>query len=173
MKKLFFSILAIIILTFIIRADEGIFLKDLTSFHYAFMEFTGSYKNYENSFNTFMKEFFSQKLTPIGPPIGVYYNSPNIVKEEELKWAIAFPVKKEAEVKSPLKKALFKTCKVASILHIGPYDQLAKSYDVVMKYIKRNGYKVIWPTFEQYLSDPKKVKPEEYSTDIWIPIKKE
>jgi AraC family transcriptional regulator len=126
----------------------------------------------EKEVNSFMGEFFKQGLTPNGPFLGIYYNNPREVKEEELRWEIGFPVANDADVKAPLNKKEFKSHKAVVYLHTGPYENLDKSYDKVLKYIEDNGYKVVWPVYDKYINNPQMVKPEELKTEITVPIEK-
>jgi AraC family transcriptional regulator len=147
-------------------------IKDVAGFWYASMEFKGSYSQMEKNIGVYMNEFFKQGLIPGGPFLGVYYNNPNEVKEEELKWAVGFPVPQDANVQAPLNKTEFKDLKAVVYLHIGPYEKMGESYDRVFKYIEDNGYRAVWPVYDRYLNNPQMVKPEELETEIIVPVEK-
>jgi len=163
----FFIVMACVMLT---MAEQKVVIKDGTPFWYAKMDFQGSFKNMGKNIGSFMTEFFKQGLQPGGVLMGVYFNNPGEVKEEELKWAIAFPVAKDANVKESLKKVEFNRKKVAVYLHIGPYDKLNQAYDKVFKYAKAKGYEIKWPTYDRYLNNPMQVKPEELKTELIVPL---
>jgi AraC family transcriptional regulator len=147
-------------------------IKDVAGFWYASMEFKGSYSQMEKNIGVFMNEFFKQGLTPNGPFLGIYYNNPNEVKEEELKWAVGFPITKDDKVQAPLNKIEFKGQKAVVYLYIGPYEKMGESYDKIFKYIEDNGYKAVWPTYDRYLNNPQMVKPEALETEIIVPVEK-
>jgi AraC family transcriptional regulator len=178
MKKVVFTLFILFVFTgFMLFSEEQEkeqtpVIKDVAGFWYASMECKGSYSQMEKEINGFMGEFFKQGLTPNGPFLGIYYNNPREVKEEELKWEIGFPVTDDADVKAPLNKKEFKSLKAVVCLHIGPYENLDKSYDKILKYIEVNGYKVVWPVYDKYLNNPQMVKPEELKTEITVPIEK-
>ena len=94
------------------------------------------------------------------------------VKESELKWIIGFPTDTKAEAKAPLKNGEYKFTKVAYYVHKGPFDQIARSYEKVFAFITKNGYKAAGPSLENYLNDPREVKPEDLRTEIMIPVTK-
>jgi AraC family transcriptional regulator len=154
------------------KTEQKVVIKEGESFWYVFMEFGGPYDKVEKSVQTFMGEFFKQGLVPTGALLGVYFNDPNQVKPEELKWNLGFPVSKEADVRTPLKKVEFKHKTVAVYLHIGPYENWDKAYEKIFKYIEDKGYKIIWPLYDKYLNNPKEVKPEELKTKMIIPVEK-
>lgn len=173
MKKTFLVLMLVFFLISVMAAGEQeVVIKDMEPFCYAAMDFKGSFTQMEKNIGIFMQEFFKQGLTPAGPVLGIYYNDPMQVKEEDLQWAVGFPVAKDAEVAKPLKKVTTKFKKAAVYLHIGPYEQLDKAYMKIMKYINDKGYKMVMPTYDRYLNDPKTVKPEELKTETIVPVEK-
>ena len=58
--------------------------------------------------------------------------------------------------------------------HLGPYDGLEDKYDYLYgPWLNVSGYSLRQrPFFVHYLQDPDTVPPEEYETDIYIPIEK-
>jgi AraC family transcriptional regulator len=147
-------------------------LKDVDGFHLATMPFTGSFTQMEKNIAVFMGEFFKQGLQPAGPFMGVYFNSPQEVKEEELKWELAFPVAKDAVVKESLMVRDLPKTKAVVYLYIGPYENMDKAYDKVFKFAEKNGCEIVWPCYDKYLNNPMEVKPEDLKTEIIVPVKK-
>lgn len=171
MKKIIILLFIIIFAFFMVNAQQDVVIKDAQTFCYAFMDFQGSFELIPQKISIFMKEFFKQSLTSSGPLLGVYYNSPEEVKEEDLKWGIGFPVSKDSKVQEPLKMGEFKYKKIAEYLYVGPYEKSEGAYNKIFKHINDKGYKVIGPFFESYLNDPSQVKPEELKTNIFVPVK--
>ena len=154
-------------------AQQGVVIKDAASFWYASMDFQGPYEQVPVKIGIFIQEFMRQKLPFAGNLFGIYFNSPEQVKPEELKWAIGIPVQKDSVVNAPLKKSEFLFKKIAVCLHIGPYEKTGETYDKIFKQIEASGYEMAGPVFESYLDiDPSKVKPEELRTEIWVPVQK-
>ena len=179
MKKTIFVLVCTILLGVTVafpgqqeKTEQKVVIKEGESFRYAYMEFGGSFDQMEKSIQKFMGEFFKQGLAPAGPFLGVYFNDPRKVKPEELKWSLGFPVSKDVKVEAPLKKAEFKHKTVAVYLHIGPYENMEKSYDKIFKYAEDNGYKILWPTYDKYLNNTMQVKPEELKTEVIVPVEK-
>lgn len=59
---------------------------------------------------------------------------------------------------------------VASIVHRGPYDEIAPAYHVVTGWIEENGRKPCGPPREIYLNDPQTTEPDELLTEVQFPI---
>jgi len=166
-------ILAVLMFGLLLFAfGQEVEIKDVESFTYAAMDFSGPYTQMEKNIGLFMAEFFKQNLMPAGPLLGIYYNDPTMVKEEEIKWAIGFPVIKEAVVNPPLKKVDTQFKQAAYYLHVGPYEETAKAYEKVMKFVADKGYTIVYPPYERYLDNPDDVKPAELRTEIFIPVEK-
>lgn len=147
-------------------------IKEVNGFVYCCMEFTGPYSKMEKEIQTFMGEFFKQGQMPMGPPLSAYFNSPEEVKEEELKWAFGFEVPKGTKIKEPLKLIEVKKQTAAVYVHHGPYENLHKSHVMLSEFVKKQGYKEVYPVFDKYLNNPMQVKPEELKTELIVPVVK-
>jgi len=176
MKTISIIVITLFMLTLGLAAVENeereVTIKECQSFWYAAMDFQGSYEEIPAAVGKFIGEFSQQGLTAQGPLMGLYFNSPAQVEPKDLKWAIAFPVDKDAVVKEPLKKVEFNSKEIAVYMHIGPYEKTAPSYAKLMKHIQQNSYKMKFPCIEKYLNDPMQTKPEDLQTEIVIPIEK-
>jgi AraC family transcriptional regulator len=173
-KTLFVSVVVLILFTCFVSAagEQEAVIKDMESFTYAAMGFSGSFDKMEQNIGAFMQEFFKQGLKPAGTLLGIYYNDPEQVKAEDLKWAIGFPVAKEAKVLAPLKKIDTTFKKAAVYLYTGPYEKMNIAYEKVFKFISDSGCKALWPCYDKYLNNPQTVKPEELQTEIIVPVEK-
>lgn len=59
---------------------------------------------------------------------------------------------------------------MARIVHKGPYEKSAQTYKKLFEWIAANHRKVVGPTREVYLNDPREVRPDELLTEIYAPI---
>jgi effector-binding domain-containing protein len=111
----------------------------------------------------------------IGPPIGVYYNSPQEVPAEELLWELQCPVGNHIAACKPdvsgvgVKKVA--ETGVASTIHKGPFDKVGETWGALYAWASQNGYEIAGPGEEIYLSDPATSPPEELMTEVRFPIK--
>ncbi len=60
--------------------------------------------------------------------------------------------------------------KCAKAVHRGAYDGLNQTYLKLGQWIEENGYKVVAPPYEKYISDPAETKPEDLITELYFPI---
>ena len=169
----FFLILFFISTFFIFPVlEEKIQLKEKKAFKYAFIEGRGSFNQMPDRIKKFIDEFFKQGLTADGPVITVYFNSPEMVAESELKWRVGFQVRQGVKVRSPLKLDTYQKKTVLEFLHKGSYESLPQVYNKLLKYGKEHSLEFLLPSYEFYLNSPLEVKAQELLTRIELPVKK-
>ena len=101
---------------------------------------------------------------------------PDFITKADLDWAVQTASKKK---KTDCSKAEFLTIDeglCVQIMHIGPYDNEPASVALMDKFLAENGYENDMTAsrlhHEIYLSDARKVAPENWKTVIRHPIKK-
>lgn len=87
----------------------------------------------------------------------------------------------DIEVAAPIAKRIAETQEIkcytlpggtmAKIIHKGPYEKCEPTYHKIFAWIEKTGKKIVGPTREVYLNDPREVGVEETLTEIYIPIK--
>lgn len=60
--------------------------------------------------------------------------------------------------------------KMAKTIHKGPYEECGPTYEKLFTWLEQNKKKIIGPTREMYLNDPREVAKEEILTEIYAPI---
>ncbi len=61
-----------------------------------------------------------------------------------------------------------------SLLHKGPYEQLGRSYEKILEFVKVQGYEMQTPSREIYLKGPGMIfkgNPKKYLTEIQMLLK--
>ena len=59
---------------------------------------------------------------------------------------------------------------VVSAMHRGPYDTVAETYHELEAWIPEHGYHVVGPPEEVYFSDPSITLPQDYLTEVRMPV---
>ncbi len=103
---------------------------------------------------------------PAGMPFAAYYN----MDMQNLDVEIGFPVMRKLAGKGDIRAGEFPGGKVASVMHVGPYDQCSAAYDALAQWIRDHGYEATGIAYEVYLSEPD-VPPQEIQTLIFYPLK--
>src|SRR5262249_9432898 len=104
-----------------------------------------------------------------GPCFLLHYDDE--YKEDDTDFEACFPVRGGAAAKSNgsicVRELVGGRC--LSLLHKGPYDELGRSYEIILRYAKSKGYTIKCPTREVYLKGPGMIfkgNPKKYLTEI-------
>lgn len=153
---------------------QSISLKEVSSFTYCSIRHKGPYSEIEKIIGQLMQTSQSQNIFPAGAMIGIYYNSPDEVKQEDLEWEMGFPVTPQAVPQAPLEKKQWDFTLVVSAFHIGPYEKTEETISKISEWMEENGLVQSGPLLERFLSPPPPTtKPEDLKTEIWIPCQKQ
>jgi effector-binding domain-containing protein len=155
------------------QKKEFVSVKEVSPFSYCCIPHKGPFTEIKGIIGQLMKAIQEQKIAPAGPMIGVYHNSPEMVKPEELMWEMGFPVSAQTEVKPPLEKKEWKFTLVCSAVHKGPYEETGKTISKMFEWMQANKLKPEGPVLERYLTMPTPdTKPEDLKTEVWHACKK-
>ena len=61
--------------------------------------------------------------------------------------------------------------RVATVTHVGPYDQLKTTWDAVMGWVQSEGLTPNGLPWEVYVDDPTTVEPAKLRTEIFVPVR--
>jgi len=140
----------------------------------AYVEMTGPYAQIPSGYGQLYGWIAQHGITPQGMPEAVYMTSPDEVPEEQAVWELWAPVADDTPERAPdetncgVKR--LEERRVASVMHTGPYELLRDTYDPLMQWVAGQGYVIAGPPEEVYLSDPDEVPPEEYLTEVRLPV---
>jgi DNA-binding transcriptional MerR regulator len=105
-----------------------------------------------------------------GKPFCLYYDAE--YKEEDADFETCFPIRKDARAEGVSVRAL-SGGPCYSLVHRGPYPQLGRSYQRILRAADERGAQVALPTREVYLKGPGMIfrgNPKKYLTEIQLPI---
>jgi effector-binding domain-containing protein len=142
----------------------------------AFLSMQGPYTLISAAFGKLYGWIGEKGYIPAGPCLGVYFNAPEQVSADELLWEIQSPIAGDVAPGGPDEKGLgvkrVEGAEVAATIHKGPFDQVGHTIHALEAWIAENGYEIVGPYEEVYLSDPAKVTPEELLTEVRFPVRK-
>ena len=142
----------------------------------AFVAMKGPYAKIPEAFPRLFGWIAEKGYIPAGPPMGVYFNAPGQVPDEELLWEVQCPIGGEVAPSGPDEQGLgvkrVEGAEVASTMHKGPFDQVGATFGALAGWIMENGYEIAGAGEEIYLSDPEKTPPGELLTELRFPVRK-
>jgi effector-binding domain-containing protein len=140
----------------------------------AYKTMRGPYSQTPQGYQALYQWIGRHGLQPTGMPEAVYFTSPGETPESEAMWELWAPVAAEADAASADESGIgvkpIEPQTVASAMHKGPYEQVAPVYAALGAWVTENGYRMVGPPRELYYSDPDEVPPEEYLTEIQLPV---
>ncbi len=142
----------------------------------AFVAMKGPYAKIAEAFPKLFGWIAEKGYVFAGPPLGVYFNAPGQVPDEELLWEVQCPIGGDVAPSGADEQGLgvkrVEGAEVASTMHKGPFDQVGATYGALVGWIMENGYEIAGPAEEVYLSEPEKTPPEELLTEVRFPVRK-
>ena len=110
-----------------------------------------------------------------GPPIFVFHEmtaaaAKKADAEGNADIEVAVPVSGKVECTGEIKCYELLGGKMAKIIHSGPYQELEFAYEKLLAWLEQSGKRLVGPTREVYLNDPRRVPPEELLTEMYVLI---
>lgn len=102
----------------------------------------------------------------VGPPFAFYHSW----SDEGTDMEVGFPIAGEGITKGRIRPFQLPAVKAAVAMHVGPYDKLMESYNVIMEWMRTNGKKPADYMWEEYLNSPDEVPPEKLLTRLVWPF---
>ena len=100
---------------------------------------------------------------------------PDFIKENDFNWAIEEATRKKKQDYSKVRMFCYDEGLCVQCMHIGSYDDEPRTIEALKSHALENNYTVSKDRnryhHEIYLSDPRKVRPEQLKTVIRLPIK--
>ena len=152
---------------------QDIILKEIPTRTIMYLQCTGSWHQLPEMIERLDRHISQTSLRKTGPASGIYYNTPNEVSIDNLKWDVFYAVPTDTPESGDDKTGIgirnLPETKMASILHTGSYRKAGSSYERLEEWIEREKLRVCGPSEEVYIS-VFGVENEEQMIEIRIPV---
>jgi len=145
-----------------------ILIKTTKKMTICYLEHVGPYDQAGALFGQLGEYAAFKELT--GDVVGIYYDDPATVPAESLRSEIGIVVPEGFMPDSGYGVQEIPVQKVVYAILKGPYAEIAKEYPSMFKWIEEKGHKVSGPVMEIYLEAGPGVPPEQFVTEVQIPI---
>jgi AraC family transcriptional regulator len=104
--------------------------------------------------------------------IGIYYDDPSATPEKELRSDACISIGPDVRPAEPVRVVDLAGGRHAVLRHKGPYAELHRAYRWLFgDWLPQSGAEAgECPCFEEYLNNPRTLPPEEWLTDICLPL---
>jgi DNA-binding transcriptional MerR regulator len=137
--------------------------KELATILVASIRWKGKYSDCGSRLSTLYKKMGRYGC---GKAMNLYYDDG--YREDDADIETCLPVRKGKEIEGITVREL-EGGKAMTLIHKGPYDQLGRSYEKIVKVITENGLKIKAPSREVYVKGPGMIftgNPKNYLTEI-------
>ena len=142
--------------------------KQVDSMLIAGVRMTGKYSDCGQGFAKIGRKF---GRFICGKPLLLHYNDE--YREDDADFEACMPIRKEKDVPGVSVRQL-PAGRCISLLHKGPYEEMGRSYEKILAYVKEKGFEIVLPTREVYIKGPGMIfkgNPKKYLTEILLPVK--
>lgn len=139
----------------------------------AFIEMQGPYEQMPQALGRLYGWIAQHGLQPSGEPRACYSTDPAAAPIEEALWEVRAPLvsgEPSAPDDSGVGVKPLPAARVAWAVHKGPFETIAETYRLLGEWVAAEGLRIVGPPEELYLSDPAKVPPSEYLTEVRMPV---
>ena len=140
----------------------------------AVLRMTGEYSQTPEGLGRLYGWVAGHGLQPVGMPASVYLTMPG--EPGEAVWELWAPVAGDVAAAEPDESGVeirhVPGHEAVSAMHIGPYETIGPTYESAMRWMAAEGYEMAGPPMERYYSDPHEVPPEEYRTEVLLPVRR-
>ncbi len=144
--------------------------KKLGKRQIAYITYKGSYEEVPVLMGEIVGFIMAKGLQIMGPPFGVYFNSPHEVPVEELMYEVGMPFAGDSKEEGRVKIKTEPEQMVLSTVYEGPYSGCGAAIGALAQYAYKNGYEIIGPPMETYISDPNETPESELITEMCFPV---
>lgn len=143
-------------------------LKDLPGTLVAGYRMKGKYSDIGKGFGKVAKAYYRQLA---GTPLGLFYD--HEYREGDADFEACFPVKSGSS-KGECTVHELPAGSFLTLTHVGPYDQLGRTYEKLLNYAKEKKLEIDVPSREVYHKGPGMIfrgNPKKYVTEVQVPVK--
>ncbi len=148
-------------------------IKTLPEMKVVSVPHTGSYMQISKSFEMLYGCLASrQLLKPTMRSIGIYYDDPASVPEDELRSRACLVTEGDIPLESPLELTQTSGGTYVVLHYKGPYADMKAAYQWLYgEWLINSGREAAnTPVFEEYLNNPRDTAPNDLRTDICLPL---
>jgi len=157
-----------------VKAMYDINVRQFPKMKVASLPHKGSYIDIGKAFDTLFGTLGARnQLKPEMRMIGVYYDDPEVVPENELRSKACVIVDKGFELSEPLEEEELAAGSYAVLTYKGPYSDMLAAYNWFYgEWLLQSGKEAAnTPVFEEYLNNPRDTAPADLLTDIYLPLR--
>lgn len=148
-------------------------IKSMGPLRLAFVRHTGPYAECGKAWETLCTHLGRQGLLGADTQhVGLCYDDPEVTAPEHVRYDACCTVGEEVQPEGAVGIQTLEAGEFAVATHFGPFEKLSETYAQLMgQWIPQQGRELSsGPCVEIYLTDPENTDPEDYVTDVHVPL---
>jgi len=156
--------------------DLDVRIESLEPHVVAFVRHVGPYSGVGEAWKTLMKWGWSKTLFGSAKTFGLCHDDPDVTDTERLRYDACMTVRAGTRVRGKVALRSLPGGTFAVTTHHGDYTSIGRTYAALFARIVTQGvggktYRLgDPPSREVYLNDPRKTRPEDLITEVWMPV---
>jgi len=119
--------------------------------------------------NQFLKE---KKIKVAGSAMALLHEDPKAVDLQKAHFEICMPISGKIKGESEVKERELAKAAFACATHTGPLEKLPEVYQIILKWIEDNEYKIAGPAREVYHKGIEESGGEQFVVEVQFPVRK-
>ena len=149
-------------------------IQEKPSIRVAALEHRGDYAQIRAAFEQLTT--IAARMNLFGPStrsFAIYYDDPSVTPRDALRSQVCLSVPENWSSSGRLESGEIRGGRYAITLHVGPYNELPRAYKWLYgTWLRESGEQPAnAPLVEEYLNDPRTVRPVELKTEIWLALR--
>ncbi|MCK4283389.1 MAG: GyrI-like domain-containing protein [Candidatus Brocadiae bacterium] len=150
-------------------------VKEVEAMTVMSLSFTGPYDQSQEKLDELMSWLLRVGHPHSALPMGLYYDNPAEVAQDELRAEVCLPIEEKCEPAEGIERKRLPDVTVAFAVHEGPYSGIPQVYEEIFNWMGENGYRPAedLPAREIFHKVHGQADdPAEYLTEIQISVEK-
>jgi AraC family transcriptional regulator len=142
----------------------------------AYVRHVGPYATVGEAWGTLMKWGWMKLLRGMPETFGLCFDDPEVTPEDKIRYEACMVVNDKAKGKGDVQVKEVAGGAYAVTLHEGPFETIGQTYAGLCGAVASGPVEGrTWalgdpPSLEKYLTDPRRTKPEDLRTEVWMPV---
>lgn len=156
--------------------DVDVQIKKRDGAHVAFVRHVGPYNEVGEAWKDLMKWGWSKMMFGKPETFALCHDDPEVTPPEQVRYDACMVVDEKTKPKGAVQMRDIPGGTYAVCVHEGSYEGIGRTYAALCAAVAdgpiggRRWQLAEPPSIETYLNDPRKTKPEDLRTEVWMPV---
>lgn len=153
-------------------------IEEMKACRVAFVRHVGPYSGVGEAWKALMKWGWSKMMFGKAETFGMCWDDPEVTEAEKIRYDACMVVDGKTRARGSVEVREVEGGTYGVALHEGAYERIGETYAGLCGAVASGAIEGLrWrlgdpPSIEKYLNDPRKTKPEDLRTEVWMPVER-